>query len=119
MHRVHCDIRNVQAVREPRVLCAQRRRQARHGQEVHAVVAVIEVQRLAPETPEDQRRDHDYSAASEADHQVRRISRQRQIATMKRAAAGATLLKSHITFVVLHYDLRDRRDVYMCMHITA
>jgi len=69
MHSLHCHVRNVQAVRKSRLLGAQRRSEESNGQEEHALLAVVEIQRLATEAPKDQRRDNDYSAAGEADNE--------------------------------------------------
>lgn len=64
VHGVHGHLRHVQAVRESRVLGAQRRRQEGHGQEE----LVVEQERSNHETAEDQRRNHDNTAAGEGGH---------------------------------------------------
>lgn len=51
MHSLHCHVRDVQAVRESRLLGAQRRSEESNGQEEHAFVPVIQIQRLPTETP--------------------------------------------------------------------
>lgn len=68
VHRLYRNIWHVQAIREPRVLGAQRGRQASYGQEqgIQQQQQQQQAYGRAAQAPQDQRRDHDYTPARQA-----------------------------------------------------